>query len=111
MLVLGADGLMGLAWQTYMSSHVARQLGRVSQNSATTNPPSLTTGQRTKVNVPAPGSKPGDFAYAAFDQPNEDVILIAQVTAADTITVWFYNIGPGTVDLAEGRLFVEWRKR
>ena len=109
--VLNADGLMGLAWQTYMSTHVARQLGRVSQNSTLTDPPSLTSGQRAKVNIPAPGARAGDFAYAAFDLPNEDVTLTAHVSAADTITVWFQNLGAGTVDLAAGRLYVEWRKR
>lgn len=110
-VVLNREGLMGLAWQTWLSSHVAKLIGAVTVNDITTNPPSLAAGQRTSVNVPMPGSTPGDFVKVGFTSAHPDVVMWGHVSAPDTVTVWFENKGLSPVDLAEGRLYVHAEKR
>ena len=92
-------------WHLWFSN-AADALGRRLVASVTVDPASLTTGARVAATVTISGVKVGDFAVASFDPMNADISLSAQVTAADTVTVWFHNLGGGTVDLASGTLRV-----
>ena len=93
------------AWHLWLS-FVADYLGRRLVAEATVDPASLTTGARVAATVTVPGVKVGDFAVASFSAMDPDISLTAQVTAADTVVVWFHNLGAGTVDLASGTLRV-----
>ena len=92
-------------WHLWFAN-VATQLGRRLIAEVTVDPASLTTGARVAATVTIGGVKVGDFAVASFDPMDADISLTAQVTAADTVVVWFHNLGAGTVDLASGTLRV-----
>jgi hypothetical protein len=93
------------SWHLWLS-FIADFMGRRLVGEYTVDPASLTTGARVAATATVPGAKAGDFAIASFTPMNADISLTAQVTAADTVTVWFQNLGAGTVDLAEGTLRV-----
>ena len=74
------------------------------QGSATFNPASLLTlaGETTTVTVT--GAVLGDFAEASFSLDLQGLIISAWVSAADTVSVRFFNSTTGTLDLASGTL-------
>lgn len=68
------------------------------------DPPSLAAGATTQVNVPLPGARAGDFAQAGFSLPTSGLVFLANVGAADVVSVTAWNrssvqidLGPGTV--------------
>ncbi len=109
--IAGKDGRVASSWHSWFS-FVGNRLGKVSIVAVEgVDPGSLLTGSRQAATVTMPGAALGDFAVAAFDALTADVALLAAVTAENEVTVWFYNLGAGTVDLAAGTLRVRLEKR
>lgn len=75
--------------------------------SATWNPGSIADGDEEAVNVTVPGAALGDFAFASFSVDVADLVLDANVTAANTVTAVLANNTGGAVDLASGTLRVK----
>lgn len=75
--------------------------------SATWNPGSILDGDETAVDVTVPGARLGDFALASFSLDVADLVLDANVVAADTVAVVLNNNTGGAVDLASGTLRVK----
>lgn len=72
---------------------------------ATWNPASVASGAATSTTVTVTGAALGDLADAAFSLAvPAGVVLSAEVTAADTVTVTLLNLSGGAVDLASGTL-------
>ena len=92
-------------WHLFFD-RVAKFMGRRTIVDVTANPPSLVAGAVVSATVTFPGAEAGDFAVASFDPMNSGISLTAQVTAANTVTVWFQNNSAGTIDLANGTLRV-----
>lgn len=103
--VLRSDGRMGLQWLAWLGA-VHRRLAREREFSVAIDPPSIAAGAAWWVQVTAKGAKPGDTAVAALTVADRDIAVSAQVTAADTITVWLRNNGVAAVDLGAGTLRV-----
>lgn len=83
------------------------------EGAATYNPPSLAADARATTTVSVPGVALGDYVTAAsFSLDPQGIMLRGWVSAADTVTVEFYNpAGASTVDLASGELRVRAEKR
>jgi len=75
--------------------------------SATWDPGSILDGNEDATTVTVPGAKLGDFALASFSLDVSDLVLDANVTAADTVSVVLANNTGGTVDLSSGTLRVK----
>lgn len=109
--MLGRDGRAAAVWHTWFS-FIGGRIGKVAvAEVANVDPGSLVSLGRQAATVTFPGAAVGDFALASFDALNADVALHAAVTAADTVTVWFHNLGVGTVDLPAATLRVRLEKR
>lgn len=95
--VSGANGV---------ADHSTGIIGRQSelQASTTYNPPSIASGATTQQAITVSGAELGDMAIASFSIGHTDIICLASVTAADTVTVTLWNRGAGAVDLASGTL-------
>ena len=72
------------------------------------NPSSLTASpcDVTDETITVAGAKLGDYAMASFSLDVSDVILDANVTSANTVTVTISYTGDVTKDLAAGTLRV-----
>lgn len=81
------------------------------RGSAVYDPASLADGVGASTTVTVTGAALGDEAAAAFSLSTQGIILSAQVTAANTVTVRFQNETGGLIDLASGTLYVTVRKR
>jgi hypothetical protein len=75
------------------------------------DPASLADGAGVSQNVTVPGAALGDEATAAFSVSTQGILLDAQVTATNTVTVRFQNETTGVIDLAAGTIYVTVRKR
>ncbi|GAG95369.1 unnamed protein product [marine sediment metagenome] len=73
--------------------------------SETWDPGNISGEQSTEVTVT--GAALGDFAEASFSLDVEDLILDAQVTAANTVTCILVNKTGGNINLDEGTLYVK----
>lgn len=104
-VVLRQDGRMGLQWMAWLGA-VHRRLARERVFTAAIDPPSIAPGGAWWVQITTTGAKPGDAAVAALTVADRDIAVAAQVTAADTVTVWLTNNGAGAVDLGAGTLRV-----
>jgi len=76
------------------------------EGSATWDPGSIADGDEEAQEVTVTGAALGDFALASFSLDVADLVLDAQVTAADTVTCVLANNTGGAVDLAEGTVRV-----
>lgn len=75
------------------------------------DPPSLVDGSGANASVTVAGLVVGDFVKASFSVPLPGgMLLSAEVTAANTVTVRFQNESGATVDLASGTITVVGRK-
>lgn len=70
------------------------------------NPASIASGNEMAANVTVTGAVLGDYAIASFSLDVQDLVLDAQVTAADTVTCVLANNTGGPIDLAAGTLRV-----
>ncbi len=99
------DGKVTSSWHLFFD-FVAKILGRRVVVDVTADPPNLVAGAVVSATVTVPGAATGDFAVASFDPMNVGISLTAQVTSANTVTVWFQNNTAGAIDLASGTLRV-----
>ena len=75
--------------------------------SATYDPASLVDGARATTTITVTGAALGDFVTGvSFSLDLQGVLLLAYVSAVDTVTVVFQNESGGTVDLASGTIRV-----
>lgn len=74
---------------------------------ATWDPPSLANGAQQSTTVTATGAAIGDFAEVTFGNALSGTRMWAEVTAANTVTVYHRNDTGGAVNLASGTLRVE----
>lgn len=79
------------------------------QNYKTYDPPNLVDGDGAQTTVTVTGAVLGDLAEASFSLDTQGIILKAQVTASDTVTVRFQNETGSTIDLASGTIRVKVR--
>ena len=68
---------------------------------------SLGTAKQQSIQLTLDGAKVGDSVTVAFDKPLQGTRMWAEVTAANTITVYHRNDTGATVDLASGTLTVK----
>jgi len=69
------------------------------QGSATWDPADLATADCTSTTVTVPGARVGDFALASLSVDIVDLMLDAQVTAANTVTVLLENHTGGNLNI------------
>ncbi|RKY12687.1 MAG: hypothetical protein DRP65_00580 [Planctomycetota bacterium] len=81
-------------------------LGRLT-GSDTWDPGSIADGGEEAKEVTVTGAALGDFARASFSNDVSDLVLDAQVTAANTVTCILANNTGGAIDLASGTIKVE----
>ena len=74
--------------------------------SATWDPGSIADGDEEAKEVTVTGAALGDYAVASFSLDVADLVLDAQVTAADTATCILANNTGAAVDLASGTVYV-----
>lgn len=96
---------------SWVNNYVARWLGRYQLVDGPVDPGNINSGGSASYTATIPGARRGDFARAAFDQLASGITLSADVTANDTVTVWFYNLSGGAIDLPAGTLYVEVKAR
>ena len=76
------------------------------KGSETWDPGNVVDGEMVSNDVTVTGAVLGDYAIASFSLDVADLVLDAQVTATDTVTVTLTNDGIGAgVDLSEGTLY------
>ena len=96
-----AEDLQGWLYKVWLKLHEDHLKG-----SATwTNPAEIADGAFLAKDVTVNGAVLGDMAVASFSLDVEDLILDAQVTAANTVTCILANNTGGAVDLAEGTVY------
>lgn len=88
-----------------MTKRVNRNVGL--SNSATWNPGNIASGSFEAKEVTVTGAALGDYARASFSLDVQDLIMTANVTAANTVTAILANNTAGAVNLAEGTIYVE----
>ena len=74
--------------------------------SAAWNPASIADGNEEALDVTVTGAALGDFVLVNFSLDVLDLVLDAQVTAADTVTCVLANNTGAAVDLAAGTVRV-----
>lgn len=67
---------------------------------ATVDPASAGDDAESEVDITVAGAEIGDFVLFASGVDTQDVNVSAQVTAANTVTVVYTNVGGSTRDLA-----------
>ena len=98
------QGLMSLRWLSWFDSITRRARALLTDVSA--DPPNLAAGTVAQVTVTVPGANAGDLATASFVPAAAGVVIFANVTAANTVTVTFWNVTAGAINLASGTLRV-----
>ncbi len=93
---------------------VGDRLSAVMRLDTTTDPGSLSAGAASTVNVTMSGVNPGDLVTAVSfspmavgGTPTAGVRLLADVTAANTVSVTFLNVSGGSIDLDAGTLRIQ----
>jgi hypothetical protein len=97
-------------WHIWLN-FVAKYIGKRIIVDVTADPPSLVAGAAASANVTVPNAEVGDFAVGSFVPMDAAISITAQVSAANTVTVWLQNLSGGTVDLASGTLRVMVEKK
>lgn len=100
----GSGGVVSLSWLAWLNN-LTRATTLIIVD-APADPPNLVAGAVSTVSMTANGAALGDFATASFSLPNAGVSLLAQVTAANTVSVTFWNTTAGAINLAAGTLRV-----
>ncbi len=78
----------------------------VYDGSAAWNPGSIANGAEEAKEVTVTGAQLGDFAIASFSLDVTDLMLNAQVTAANTVTVILTNNTGGAINLGSGTVYI-----
>lgn len=95
----------------WVNNYVARWFSRYTMVDGPLDPGDIAPGGSASYTATIRGAKPGDFVRASFDQLQAGITMSADVTAPDTVTVWFYNLSGGSIDLDAGTLYVELKAR
>ena len=77
------------------------------EGSVAWNPSLIADGNEEAKEVTVPGARLGDFAFASFSTDVTDLILNAQVTAANTVTCILQNSTGGNITLGASTLRVK----
>lgn len=85
-------------WQKSQEDHL--------YGSATWDAASIANGAEEATTVSVTGAEVGDMALASLSIDISDLVLDAQVTAADTVTVVLANNTGGAIDLASATVYV-----
>ena len=64
----------------------------------------MASGEQTTTTVTVTGADVGDVVMAAFSNALSGIWLFPEVSAADTVTVTFFNASDAAVDLSSGTL-------
>lgn len=91
----------------YLASVITPQIQAQIKNSVAYDPPSLSTATQQSTPVTLTGAKLGDTVAVSFSNPLQGTRIWAEVTAADTVTVYHRNDTGAAVDLASGTLTVK----
>jgi len=70
------------------------------------DPPEIISLEIAETTVPVIGASIGDFPQASFSLPLQGIQIYAEVTAANVVTVRFFNPTKSVVDLEEGTVSV-----
>lgn len=96
-----------------VADHSTGVIGRAQELSGSVayDPPSISAGASEQTTVTVTGAVVSDFALGSFSAANVDIDVRANVTAADTVTLTFFNRGSGAVNLAAGTAYARVLKR
>ena len=72
----------------------------------TVDPASTATGAQTSTTVTVPGASVGCLAFAALGVSQAGLMVQAYVSAANTVTLTFFNLSGGAIDLASSTVTV-----
>ena len=75
--------------------------------SATWNPGAIGDGNEEAAEVTVTGAALGDYCLVSFSLDVEDLVLDAQVTAANTVTCILANNTGGAINLESGTVYVK----
>lgn len=102
-----------LRWLQWFTS-VGDAIQAVSVLSTSYDPPNLAAGAAVTVNVTYDGATPGDFVRAVSFSPmavggvpTSAIRVLGDVTAAGQVSVTFFNVSGGAVDLDAGTLRIQ----
>jgi hypothetical protein len=104
-VVTNRDGTMNLSWMQFLGL-VSLTFQRVRWISSAVDVPSIAAGGAWLATVTANGVRPGDEARATLDPSDENLVITAQVLAADAVRVRVENRSGAPIDLAAGTLRV-----
>ena len=102
--ISGRDGMVARVWLAWFDSITRRC--RALFATATVDPPNIASGGAAQATVTVEGARAGDLALASFETANAGIVITANVTADNTVTVTFLNVSGGAIDLASGTLRV-----
>lgn len=68
------------------------------------DPPNINNNAQAQTTVTVTGAVLGNVAVASFSLDTQGIVVTANVSAADTVTVTFRNATGGAIDLASGTL-------
>lgn len=71
------------------------------------DPPNIVGGSQATTTVSCPGAALGDFVLASFSLTVAGITVTAFVSAADTVTVVFFNGTGADINLGAGTLRVK----
>jgi hypothetical protein len=101
--VAGADGLYTLQWLAWFGA-LTNWVQRTRIYVFPHDVPNIPALGGYFVSFSCPGAVVGDFATASMDPAAQDLAVSAQITAADTATVWIRNWGGAGIDPAAGTI-------
>lgn len=81
-------------------------VGTAYNGSATWDPGSIADGDMESLNITVTGAALGDFVLVSLGTDTLDLVLTAQVTAANTVTATLANNTGGAVDLGSSTVWV-----
>ena len=107
------DGMVSLRWLQWFQLTSTR-IANVSRLDAAYDPPALGSGAAVTANVPFPGVSLGDYVTGVSFAPmtvggvaSSGIRLMANVTAADVVSVTFFNVSGGAIDLDAGTIRIQ----
>lgn len=95
------DFTMTLQWLAWFGA-LTTWLQRVRVYTFDVDVPSIPSGSRWWADYAIPGAAAGDFATASLDPSDGDLIITAQVRAANTVRINVENVSGAAIDLAAG---------
>lgn len=101
-----SDGQIDLVVSDISATGVVTVVGPSFQGSVAWNPASIADGAIEAKSVTVTGAEVGDFCLSSLSVDVQDLVLDAQVTAANTVTAILVNNTGGAVNLNAGTLKV-----